>query len=895
MSKKSKKLKQIQKEAQRELQSLNSDQIIQKAKEFLNSDKPRFAIDILKTGLKKDPKSQEIQALLFQAYILREKQLRDKKMYVEAEVIKKQAMNFLPPIQQITETDLVSYLKICPLSEAIKLYAQFISTQKTSQRIDQLIANRMVIENQWDTNALPPNLPICKDIPTMQQAVPLMNDGKWEEALDVMQTIPRQSLYAPFRLFCRAMVLFYREDDQNMLRTLAGISDDFPLIKVVNSLRSEVESNTGKCKPNRIPCLWKGVFDVKDCIQEMIDGIDKENLNKLVFSIKKLANMIYPQDPVFAAFSIVEIVCHLLKDKWYSTDMLTNVLETLPYPIKDVLSAKLRFIYPSNSYIDTARYISFLEYEFPDPELRRIAHSKALIFLADSIKQGVPIISIRDLEQYRHVLGIKSVSFNMHQIEIVSESIRLNPSDRKGYELLVSLYRPSKEAQKKVEQVLLSMMDIFPEDPYPCLELASLYYESNAFRKAETILETAMRRAPYDQRVIDKHAASLLISAEKNIKREKYHLVYKDIERAKSLDTQKIKPFILEKWMLLLLLIQNPQHSNLINTNNQLQVFSIKKDLKTILAETIDNLPLCEQIRIIILLLSDLQKLKQNESDQKQLNQILKDKFKNIHQATSEDIARLLAPIERNLQPIYPYRNLVPRILTYKNDILSLVSDLDILLLIDIIYLPEIAQTIKQDIKRRLNSASQKNKLLFEFYITAIDHITGQVSDFDQFINIIQKADKPTIEEMRKASRNFSCYATGLLKNMMLEFNFDKTLFIDDDMNDEYDDDMDDDDYEDEVDKEAKELLAKLLISEVNKDNYSSKKILQQLINKIEEDIDRFQLRGASLLDIQNRRNLLQKSEHYDIIAAVLEEKGEKKQLSREAYIFLYGKNKYNY
>ncbi len=83
-----------------------------------------------------------------------------------------------------------------------------------------------------------------------------------------------------------------------------------------------------------------------------------------------------------------------------------------------------------------------------------------------------------------------------------------------------------------MEAGLKRMMTAFPEDPYPCLELATLHHQKAAYRKAEQILLEAKRRAPHDDRVVDRHVLALLISSEKRLKKGKMQLAAQDPEGA---------------------------------------------------------------------------------------------------------------------------------------------------------------------------------------------------------------------------------------------------------------------------------------------------------------------------------------------------------------------------
>lgn len=91
-----------------------------------------------------------------------------------------------------------------------------------------------------------------------------------------------------------------------------------------------------------------------------------------------------------------------------------------------------------------------------------------------------------DAERCTGILGFGPGSSSADiPVAMAVKALTLDPDDRDGYLLLGKLPRRSKEDRKKVEGAFLGMMAVFPEDPFLCLELASVYYESQAFRKAE--------------------------------------------------------------------------------------------------------------------------------------------------------------------------------------------------------------------------------------------------------------------------------------------------------------------------------------------------------------------------------------------------------------------------
>ena len=134
------------------------------------------------------------------------------------------------------------------------------------------------------------------------------------------------------------------------------------------------------------------------------------------------------------------------------------------------------------------------------------------------------------------------------------------------------------------------MMERFPDDPFPCLELANLYYETRAFRKAENVLKQAMQRAPHDNRVIELHILSLLISVEKNLKPEKLHLAEKDLKKIESLENKKFLPFIISKQIIFEIFKDEEKDFNEL-LSNKIKSLSLYEQLKTLAILILDFTP----------------------------------------------------------------------------------------------------------------------------------------------------------------------------------------------------------------------------------------------------------------------------------------------------------------
>lgn len=919
MGKKKKKKKKIQqKGTQDQLHSLTLEQLIEKGRQSLDAEKPRDAISVLKFTAKKHGQSDDINILLFRAYLMREKQLREKNMIPEADAIRKQAQEYMPWVDQLTEADMLAYISTSSNKEAFDIYAGYTKKNKVCPPAERFLANRLFKSEVWEMlDKLDESLPIRRDAGIIQNAMPLMKQGNWEDALENLGSVPRTSPYAPMRMFCRAMAAFYKEDDQDMCRSLAMIPDDFALANVAKNLRQTVcEKKQNPQSAAKIQCLWDGPVNIENDIRALLDDLEHRQFRRAERSIQELAEQIYPQDPNAAREFMLESIWNMTNQyKMEDYDYYKLAGRLLPKSRADLLVIKTRFLDFRHPFALAGQYISVLENEFPELRTRNIAHSMLLLATVEFIhKNGFSSKDHKGIERYKDLLGIKhdSKDAEMVLIDMTAESIRLDPYNRRAYEILVELPRISRPGKNTAEAALTDMLKYFPDDPYPCLELASLFYEKNAFRKAENILEEAMKRAPHDSRVIDRHALSLLISAEKNINRGKFHLVVRDIEKAEKLGSKKTVPFVVEKRIICQIVSQEKEPAPDGKTGAAMSFFGGQTHLKDMIETELAPLSLFDQLKVLAILLLDIKRRNLNEKKTilKEAEKRFNKDLKRIKELSSSDIVRLLTPLEKEYISLVPSREMAPVFLKQNKDILKNLKDDEVLAVYEIIFKPEWFTLIKKDIKRRTKSAVKKDRLLLEFYLVTIQHIKGEQDEPALFEEIIDEATGPMREELRAASRQLSKYASGDLKKALELFDFeilndmlpfgdpfgggslnplDLLPFLDDD---EYDEEFDEDEH---IGGEGLgELIDQLKAMGPGAEDIQEE-MLDQFIHTVEDFVDSMDLRGAPDFIIMGLREILRSRpngrDDFEALMKLAETAGLSR-FSREARLIIFGRKR---
>jgi len=896
---KTKKKNKLQRDIRQQFQNLNAEQLIRQGEQALEAGKARDAIGFFKSALKKECETDKIHPLLFRAYLMREEQLRRKNLLLEADAVKKQAIEYMPKFEQLSEDDFLAYLATCSDQEAFDNYEQYTAIhQKKSSKAEELLANRLFQNNHWElTDKLDESNPLRRDAVHIKKAVPFMNDGKWEDALEALQPVSRTSPFAAVRLFCRAMVSFYAEDDNDTFKALSMIPDNFPLNNVVknlnNILSNPVSYQQKRESMSRLAPLWDGAVNIESRIKQLLHDLENRRFRQAKTFICEFADMVYPQNPTEARVFILQVLWTMILQGKVDNNEIENIcIELLPPNDAELILLKTEILKFDKAFTSLGKYISALEAEFPDPETRNIARSFIIQDTAEKANEFKDRLNImsdkKGIQTYGELLGIKSKSLEMILIEMAAESIRLDPYNREGYQLIARLPRSSKPAKKIAETALTDMARYFPEDPFPCLELAALYYETHAFRKAENILEDAMKRAPHDNRVIDRYVIGLMIAVDKNLKPGKFHLAEKDIERVSKLESKKTLPFIIGKRVLL----------HLMKTGNY-------QELKSVLEKETENLSVFERLRTVSIMILDIKsrKFEDKKSVLTGLEKILDNELKQIKSLSSPEIAKLLTPIEKDYGTILPSLNVAPIFLKKWKNILENIDNSEIIPLYDLILEPEFFSIIRKDIKERIEKAKDKDSkpvfnkdlILLEFYSVTMEHLSGKENDSELFENIIKKANGNVKEELRAASRKLSRHASGALRKALELFDFE----ILNDMVPFFYGDNEDDDLlpfpEDDIGGGFDKIMN--MLDMLNPDSEDLEKgLMNDVISGFESFIDDIGVRGAPEFMIREIRKMIMADSkvkrEFDMLAKLVERSKTLSKLSREAHIILFGKKK---
>ncbi len=861
MAKKKKNNKKKAKQDQKtQLQQQAPEDLIASAENALSAGKAREALEFAKLAAKKEGAPEAVRNLLFRAYLAREKQLRDKGMHEEADVVNRQAAQWVPAAGDLGESDLALFSASAPVQKAFDFYAAWLADHPPSAAVERQLVNRLLQTEQWALiERLNPASPLRKDAGCIPEAVEMMNDGRWEDALDRLRPVSRYSPYAPLRMLARAMCAFYAENDKDLARALSMIPEDFFLHPLTAALAGYLKhEETGLNGPdqradflkvffegsvNAAPEMKRLIEDLKSKqdIHQTINGqqFSRKNTNAATRRIETLSRLIYPEDPDVCKKTIVELLSGIPDKKVLWSGNWNGIAQTMLS--KDECNGLEMRMYMHHQLPlqSAADFLSILHRLVAvDPAKRLIVRSTVLL---TALKKSRQQKSVRyEFDHHNQYfdptpwdeLGIDPESKTHPYLEMVREGIQTDPGNREWYEQVAELPRKTREDQKIVEEALWKMAEHFPEDPFPFIELAGFYAGKSAHRKAEKAIEMAAALAPYDNRVIDRKAVLLLNSVQINIRRNKLHLARADLQKAAALESRPAAPFAWEKALLL-------------------DILEAPADTERIISEAISGLDSFERLyRMVLLMIDTLHEHPDPRICAPVNSQIHAGMTAIGDSIVSSQVMRLLSPVPQAFARVIPRGDpAMPGVFFSQSEVgtmLRQVDDADILSAADRVLPAGHHDAVLKELNNRLVDREYAEYPIIALYYLVLKDVSGETTDAEIIMELIDTASPDTCQQMTEAASRLAPFAEGFLLRKALEnFNFrilapDPWLYDDDDYDDF--DDYDDDDDDDPLD----------IFSEMFGNMTEA-----QFIDTIEDFVDQLGVRGLPDRELLNARSLI--------------------------------------
>jgi hypothetical protein len=562
------------------------------------------------------------------------------------------------------------------------------------------------------------------------------------------------------------MTAWERQDRSTLKKALPRLGENFPF-KGLRTLLAEYAAG-GSFKsvdiyPDTAALLMGPGIHKLSCRDRIQQHMAPLNLNGMAAACRDFARLLKPESPDDVLETLAEIIGNGI-NKAYEDDpgLFPGFLERLIHSHAERKRLFLKIESVCKDFLShaTPDYLKTLKTEFPDAKERGTAYALILLKIAGIIKQQPHVLYDYD-EDLFDILAAFSIpdsilenDLNLLLLTLVRHAVKHDPGNRLAYDMLQGIPAPLAEHRKVLTNLYETMAAQFDDDPAPCLELARLYYLKNAFRKAQAILQTAYDRAPHDVRVKEARALAFVISAQKNLPKEKWHLVDRDLDRAVEFGLPVLSPVITGKRLLAEFL--------------KAQKFSAK----TFHEQTKTFTPV-QQMQCFLLLQTDVDGGDYG-IDTRGMASCFKGLQKKITGLSPRERMALLSPLDDRFTPVYPTLFYARPLLGTTGKILSALPPEDLMSLVIPMARNQCTDAAIRALKSKTKTVGPDHKILLVFYHTALEAISANTFPCPKLAALAGKAGPDLRERLRQISRSLSEVAFYPLKDAFERFEFDR-------------------------------------------------------------------------------------------------------------------------
>ncbi|TYT73988.1 tetratricopeptide repeat protein [Desulfobotulus mexicanus] len=795
MTKKQKKNKKTGTASFKDSAAASPEKLLGDADAAMTKEKYRDTLALLKQARKSGIKESELAPRFFRASLHRARQLYAKAMETEGDAMANMAVDYLKTMPALQKEDLRLMADYLPLGTLMACFKTFAENSPEQEAITPILCMRLFAESGWNLlDTLPPGSALRNEAEGMMPAIEKMNTGAWEDALSLLRSVPKESPFAPVRIFCTAMCAFLKDDSRGILRALSALPDDFPLPDTLAALRAEAENKDGEYKA--MPPAQAAVF--RQALPKK--AISLQQLKETVKDYRKWKSI--PAAAMDLAVSL---------DLDHKKELLTDIFETMrSYDqnpkiltvIKDGLKKHLPHETALFSLLKIGLYLNWdmdailpdliplCSKIFTDSEEANMARGMILIWIltrSASLDEEEVIFDLYDALSDIENLSVSdedSDDMEIFRIAILAKALEWDPKNRDAWEMLrvSEIIRKSAEMRRQLEPLFIKMQELFPKDPFPCLELATLYDLKGAHRKAESAMLEARKRAPHDPKVNLRYAISLLVSAKRSLGRKKVELALEDLKQTEALKLSSINP-----------------HAALIRLRI-LEILEPEKTLEDRLTSVLQSFPKVMKLKIMAFFYLDRESegIGANRSTtSKQLKKIILEELKAPEALPQKEMLLLLSDFPEEEAVLYRNHKRSPMdfLLTEKINIINRLSDEDFCLVLSWQKNKKTLNLFKNESALRVRKVkTPSRRALFIIIQEILKGISsGGRFNFFSLEAQMEKVDAEDKERVRKIARTLADFVPEYLQKRFKALDFNENMFFLRDDDDYYDDDDDDD------------------------------------------------------------------------------------------------------
>ena len=764
--------------------NVSAADLLEQVRQLLARGDGRGALDRLRQVPHEDGGPKELPLLRFCASIERARQLTRSGLEKEAASMRTQAARHRTSIsvEALEGEDLLLCIRYLDGTDALAVYADFLSSRLASPRVERVLADLLVIRRCWSgLDALDASHPLRRDAEPVVQSLDAMDAGDWARATTLLRGVSRRSPFAPWRVFCKAMTCFGAGDDQGLRRTLELLPADFALAHTVAEWK-RLCTGEGEGGPVRVrQALGTAGSAVEALGEELRQALrGNERPRALERLITGLADALCPDAPLQARIDLLQIAgLATLRSRLRIQTVHALVRRLVPAERVAGVTARigLALQQASSEHWDPAPAAAFLgrlEVELPRAEDHALARGRVLEALARIGHRAVEpdFLPARMVKALSGLLGglpdpPDMLSWRVF-VDLMAASLDADPRNREGYRFLLDLLRGRGDAKPLIRSILERMAASFPDDPEPWLELATLHYSGNAYRRAERALAEAKRRAPHDERILDLQAIGFLKSADQSRKGGRFELAARDLRHAEALDRAPLRPVLYVK-RILLDLVSGDQADHRAEHRD--------RDAEAVVASHLEGLAPAGALRIVALLLHDLRENRRIRNVPPEMEStvtaMLARRASVIDALDPGEVVDLLAPLPFDLHILYRDLRIAPVLAAWWNGLLRRLDGDRLPAVFDILMDCGGRVAVRAEITRRLRLAGKTRRdPLLLLYLAMIRHLEGQDYGARRFVEAVEAAAPSDLERLRAAAARLARHARGILREALRKFDF---------------------------------------------------------------------------------------------------------------------------
>ena len=749
---------------------VSAGDLLEQSRRLLARGDARGALERLKRVQDGEGDPEETAFLHFCALIQRARELAQRGQEREASAMRARAAQRGASIvpETLCEEDLVQYLRHLDAGDAVAAYAALAKAGSSVAEAERLLADRLVIRRCWDAvDLFDASHVLRRDAGHVLRSLDAMDAGEWERASDLLRGLPRRSPFAAWRVFCKAVVCFGAGDDTGLRRALALLPADFALADIVAELR-RASGGGGKGGSARTQqALGTDGAAVAALGEELRLTLRRNERPRAIEGLMgRLAGALCPDDPLPALVDLVQIAGLATARSRLSMRTVEGLARhLLPGRRVPGLLARIGLVLQQASLglwdpVAAAALLGRLSVEFPGTGDQALARGRVFEALARTGHRSVqPEFLPPSMEKaLSWLLDGRRVEPGTLFADLMEASLAADPANREGYRFLAELLRGGTKNKARLRRVLEDMAARFPEDAEPWLELTTLHYSDNAYRRAEQALAEARRRAPHDERIVDLQAVGFLKSSDQSRKKGRFEIAAQDLRRAGELGRSRLEGVLAVKRILL-------------------EVVSSGRDAAEVAAPRLEGVPPAGQLRTLALLLHELEEnsnVRNVTADMESaVRGLLALRAPAIDELDADEAIALLAPLSADLHILYGRLHVAPVLSDWWAALMRGRKDDRLTEVFDILMAGGGRAAVRAEINRRLSRMKKAGRdPLLLLYLAVIRYQEGDDRDSRRFEEALDAAAPFDRERLRAGAARLARGTSGVLREALLNLDF---------------------------------------------------------------------------------------------------------------------------